>query len=81
MRARAMDSVNWPDITTDIARVRDQCTHCHQAAKSNPMQPPADITPPDYPFQMICSETMTNGMNTPTDFHNSRFGIMSTFRI
>ena len=52
MRAR----VYWPDITTDIARVRDQCTRCHQAAKSNPIQPPADITPPYYPFQMICSD-------------------------
>ena len=56
MRARAMDSVYWPDITIDIARVRDQCAHCHQMAKSNPMQPPSDITPPDYPFQMICSD-------------------------
>ena len=59
MRARAMDSMYWPDITTDIARVRDQCTHCHQAAKYNPMQPPADITSPDYPFQMICSDYFT----------------------
>ena len=23
------------------------------------MQPPADITPPDYPFQMICSDYFT----------------------
>ena len=59
MRARAMDSVYWPDITIDIARVRDQCTHCHQAAKSNPMQPPSDITPPDYPFQMVCCDYFT----------------------
>ncbi|XP_014678331.1 PREDICTED: uncharacterized protein LOC106818127 [Priapulus caudatus] len=59
MRARAMDSVYWPDITVDIARVRDQCAHCHQTAKSNPMQPPSDITPPDYPFQMICSDYLT----------------------
>jgi hypothetical protein len=60
MRARAMDSVYWPDITVDIARVRDQCTHCHQAAKSNPMQPPSDITAPNYPFQMICSDYLTH---------------------
>ncbi|VDI05204.1 Hypothetical predicted protein [Mytilus galloprovincialis] len=32
MRARAMDSVYWPEITVDIARVRDQCVHCHQMA-------------------------------------------------
>ena len=56
MCARAMDSVYWPDITIDIARIRDQCTHCHRMAKSNPMQPPSDPIPPDYPFQMICSD-------------------------
>ena len=59
MRAHAMDSVYWPDITTDIARIRDQCTHCHQMAKSNPMQPPSDLTLPDYPFQMISSDYFT----------------------
>lgn len=63
MRARAMDSVYWPEITVDIARVRDQCVHCHQMAKSNPMQPPSDITPPDYPFQMICSDYFTYNSN------------------
>ncbi|MCW4345270.1 MAG: RNase H-like domain-containing protein, partial [Candidatus Thiodiazotropha endolucinida] len=59
MRARAMDSVYWPDITIDIARVRDQCAYCHRIAKSNPMQPPSDLTLPDYPFQMICSDYFT----------------------
>jgi hypothetical protein len=59
MRARAMDSVYWPDYTVDISRVRDQCAHCHQMSKSNPMQPPSDITHPDYPFQMICSDYFT----------------------
>jgi len=59
MRARAMDSVYWPEISVDIARMRDQCIHCHKSAKSNPMQPPSDITPPSYPFQMICSDYLT----------------------
>ena len=59
MRARAMDSVYWPDITNDIARIRDQCTHCHRMAKSNPMQPPSDLILPDYPFQMISSDYFT----------------------
>ena len=59
MRARAIDSVYWPDITNDIARIRDQCTHCHRMAKSNPMQPPSDLTLPDYPFQMISSDYFT----------------------
>ena len=59
MRARAIDSVYWPDITNDIARIRDQCTHCHRMAKSNPMQPPPDLILPDYPFQMISSDYFT----------------------
>ena len=59
MRARAIDSVYWPDITNDIARIRDQCTHCHRMAKSNPMQPPSDLILPDYPFQMISSDYFT----------------------
>ena len=53
---RAADSDFWPNITTDIIRIREECTHCHRAAKSNPMQPPCDITPPDYPFQRICAD-------------------------
>ena len=59
MRARANDTVYWPDINVDIARVRDQCMSCHQMAKSNPMQPPSDIKTPEYPFQMICADYFT----------------------
>ncbi|KAH3817834.1 hypothetical protein DPMN_119389 [Dreissena polymorpha] len=59
MRARAMDFVYWPDITIDIARIRDQSTHGPRSAKSNPMQPPSDLTLPDYPFQMISSDYFT----------------------
>ena len=60
MCARAADSVYWPNITMDIQRIRDQCTHCHRIAKSNPMQPPTDIVPPEYPFQKICSDYFTH---------------------
>ena len=56
MSARAADSVYWPNITMDIQRVRDECSHCHRIAKSNPMQPPADTMPPEYPFQKGCSQ-------------------------
>ena len=56
MCARAGDSIFWPNITTDITRTREECTHCHRSAKSNPMQPPCDISPPDYPFQKICAD-------------------------
>ena len=56
MCARAADSVYWPNITTDISRIRNECGNCHRVAKSNPMQPPIDIIPPDFPFQKICSD-------------------------
>ena len=56
MFARAADSVYWPNMSVDIQRIRDECSHCHRIAKSNPMQPPTDITPPVYPFQQICCD-------------------------
>ena len=56
MCARAADSVFWPNITTDITRVRDTCSHCNRSAKSNPMQPPAEIQPPSYPFQQLACD-------------------------
>ena len=56
MCARAADSVFWPNITVDIQRTRDECDHCHRSAKSNPMQPPLEIVPPEYPFQKIASD-------------------------
>lgn len=59
MCARASDSIFWPNITTDITLTREKCGHCHRVAKSNPMQPPSDISPPDYPFQKICSDYFT----------------------
>ena len=56
MSARASDSVYWPNISVDITRVREECTHCHRIAKSYPMMPPEDISPPEFPFQKICSD-------------------------
>ena len=63
MNARAADCVYWPNITIDITRVRDQCGHCHRIAKSNAMQPPTNIIPPEYPFQQICSDYFTYNNN------------------
>ena len=61
MSARANDSVYWPNLTIDLHRVREQCDHCHKIARSNPMQPPADIIAPAYPFQMICADYFAYG--------------------
>jgi hypothetical protein len=59
MQARASDTVYWPDITVDIIKTRERCTHCHKIAKSNPMQPSVEPRTPDYPFQLICCDYFT----------------------
>ena len=59
MCARAADSVFWPNITVDITRTRELCNDCNRVAKSNPMQPPPEIHPPDYPFQQVCCDYFT----------------------
>ena len=56
MCQRASDTVFWPGITVDITRTKEECIHCHRIAKSNPSEPPEDITLPCYPFQMICAD-------------------------
>lgn len=68
MGARAADSVFWPNITMDIQRVRDECLQCHRSAKSNPMQPPIASSPPEYPFQKVCSDYFT--------YHNHEYVVI-----
>ena len=38
-KARAADTVYWPNLTGDITRTRSACFSCHNIAKSNPVQP------------------------------------------
>ena len=63
MSQRAADTVFWPGITIDISRTREQCEHCHRIAKSNAMQPPEVVTPPEYPFQRICADYFQHSNN------------------
>ena len=83
MCARAADTVYWPNITTDIQRVRDHCAHCHRIAKSNALQPPSDPSPPEYPFQKVACDYFTYNnhdyvvvvdrySNWPMVFHSER---------
>ena len=58
MCQRASDCVFWPGITTDITRTRNECIECHRIAKSNAMEPPVDISQPEYPFQLLCCDYM-----------------------
>ena len=61
MATRAADSVYWPNLITDLHRVREGCVHCHKVAKSNPMQPPSEYTAPEFPFQKICADFFSFG--------------------
>ena len=36
MTARAETSIFWPGMTEDIAKVRNECDHCHRMAPSQP---------------------------------------------
>ena len=60
MTQRAADSVFWPGISIDITRTREECVDCHRIAKSNPSEPPAEIEPPEYPFQKLCADYFTH---------------------
>ena len=59
MNQRAAQSIFWPGISTDITRIRSECDQCHRMAKSNAMEPPEDIVPPDFPFQKVCCDYFT----------------------
>ena len=59
MCQRAADSIFWPGISIDITRVRNECEDCNRIAKSNAMEEPAVISPPDFPFQKICADYCT----------------------
>ena len=56
MKARATDTVYWPNMTVDITRTRLECQSCNKMAKSNPTQPPFPPKDPEYPFQMLASD-------------------------
>ena len=60
MKARALDSVYWPNFTIDIARIRQECQTCHRMAKSNPSLPPYDPPQPEFPFQQIVADYFTH---------------------
>ena len=61
---RAEQSVFWPSITTDIARVRSVCRTCVRNAPSQPAGKPVAPPSPLYPFQMLVTDYChMNGVN------------------
>ena len=56
MALRASESVWWPGINADLARVRDACGTCIRNAPTQPALPPVRPRIPDYPFQLVASD-------------------------
>ena len=59
MCQRAKDCIFWPGISVDITRIRNECEDCHRMAKSNAMESPEEIIPPEFPFQKVCCDYFT----------------------
>ena len=59
MISRAEDAVFWPGITSDIHRIREQCSQCNRNAPSQPRMPPTSPILPEYPFQSLCGDYCT----------------------
>ena len=56
MISRAEAAVFWPGMTPAIKSFRSECYHCNRIAPSNPSAPPIPLTPPEYPFQLVCAD-------------------------
>ena len=56
MKARAADSVFWPNMTGDITWLRAGCNSCHRIPKSNQNQPPTPPEEPECPFQLLAAD-------------------------
>ena len=56
MQARAMNTVFWPGISSDLEAIRDSCRTCHRNTPSQPKLPPVAPNTPKLPFEMICCD-------------------------
>ena len=61
MALRASETVWWPGLSVDLARVRELCGKCKLVAPSQPAAPPKPVPLPDYPFQMLSSDYFDHG--------------------
>ena len=64
MKARAADTVYWPNLTGDITRTRSACFSFHNIAKSNPTQPPHHQRSQNTLFKPWLLITSTTGATT-----------------
>ncbi len=64
MALRATDTVWWPGLAGDIARVCESCVRCRQNAPSQQPAPPKAMPVPEYPFQMVSTDYFAYSGNT-----------------
>ena len=56
MKARASNAVFWPGIDAAIQSVRERCRTCNTITPTQSNEPAIIATPPQYPFQQVCSD-------------------------
>ena len=56
MYDRAMQTVYWPGLYSDIEGARSACEHCNRTAPSQPAIPPFPLASPEYPHQMVVGD-------------------------
>ena len=56
MYDRAMQTVYWPGLYSDIEGVRSACEQCNKTAPSQPAIPPFPLASPEYPHQMVVGD-------------------------
>ena len=56
MTARAVSTMYWPGITSDIKSTRDRCPTCNANAPSQPPLPPTTPESPNHPFSDLCAD-------------------------
>ena len=56
MRARAAQTIFWPNMTVDIAAHKEACRGCLFRAPSQPAPLPVDPAQPDFPFQQLAMD-------------------------
>ena len=56
MYDRAMQTVYWPGLYSDLEGLRSACEQCNKTAPSQPAIPPFPLASPEYPHQMIVGD-------------------------
>ena len=56
MQAHARQRLFWPGLDASLRLTRSQCKPCNEMAKSQPRQPLAPPTNPEYPFQQTVTD-------------------------